>query len=275
MTIIKTIASRSAPVTAANRGIARARVDEAATASERAERGTRRLMTSAVTGQKAAALTATLGVAAASWVHAVERMGGMNMGVATTLGSFGFFVALWAPMMAANDASGAATGGGEASGNGPGHARHAVVTSQSYRAVWTCIGVVVYALYRPYGTLSRRRGRDRCGDRTSSRPLKAPVSAGADRDPSLRTAVRGRVRGLEHRADGARSSVAVERGEEDIAWMSVIAAVVVAQKLLPANAAIDLPVAAAIVGLVDPGPGGAIRGARTHANDVTQRGSET
>lgn len=39
-----------------------------------------------------AALTATLGLAAASWVVAVRQMKGMDMGVATRLGSFAFFV---------------------------------------------------------------------------------------------------------------------------------------------------------------------------------------
>jgi predicted metal-binding membrane protein len=34
-----------------------------------------------------------------------------------------------------------------------------------------------------------------------------------------------------------------------VPWMAVIAVLVLAQKLLPAKAAIDLPVAAAIVGL--------------------------
>jgi predicted metal-binding membrane protein len=34
-----------------------------------------------------------------------------------------------------------------------------------------------------------------------------------------------------------------------IAWMSVIAALVLAQKLLPARAAVDVPLALAIVGL--------------------------
>ncbi|MDQ1717860.1 MAG: hypothetical protein QOE89_1813, partial [Pseudonocardiales bacterium] len=48
-----------------------------------------------------AALAVTLGVAAASWVVAVRQMSGMDMGVATQLGSFGFFVVLWALMMAA------------------------------------------------------------------------------------------------------------------------------------------------------------------------------
>ena len=50
------------------------------------------------TAATAAALT---GLAAASWVVAVHRMDGMDMGVATELGSFAFFVAAWVPMMAA------------------------------------------------------------------------------------------------------------------------------------------------------------------------------
>jgi hypothetical protein len=58
-------------------------------------------MTSARTAATAAALTATLGLAAASWVVAVRQMNGMDMGVATGLGSFAFFVALWVSMMAA------------------------------------------------------------------------------------------------------------------------------------------------------------------------------
>ena len=51
--------------------------------------------TSARTAATAAVLTATLGLAAASWVVAVRLMNGMDMGVATTLGSFTFFVVLW------------------------------------------------------------------------------------------------------------------------------------------------------------------------------------
>jgi predicted metal-binding membrane protein len=41
----------------------------------------------------------------------------------------------------------------------------------------------------------------------------------------------------------------VATGVMSVAWMSVITVVVGAQKLLPARAAIDLPVALAIVGL--------------------------
>jgi NAD(P)-dependent dehydrogenase (short-subunit alcohol dehydrogenase family) len=53
------------------------------------------------TAPTAAALAATLGLAAAAWVVAVRQMDGMDMGVATELGSLAFFVAAWVPMMAA------------------------------------------------------------------------------------------------------------------------------------------------------------------------------
>jgi hypothetical protein len=49
----------------------------------------------------AAVVAATLGLAAASWVVAVRRMNGMDMGVATALGSFPVFVILWMWIMAA------------------------------------------------------------------------------------------------------------------------------------------------------------------------------
>jgi hypothetical protein len=45
-----------------------------------------------------AAMTAAPGLAAASWVVAVRQLNGMDMGVATRLGSFAFFVALWVSM---------------------------------------------------------------------------------------------------------------------------------------------------------------------------------
>ena len=54
-----------------------------------------------MTAARVAALTATLGLAAASWVVAVQQMNGMDMGVGTQLGPFAFFVVLWVTMMAA------------------------------------------------------------------------------------------------------------------------------------------------------------------------------
>jgi len=51
-------------------------------------------MTSRRTAATAAVLAATLGLAAPSWVVAVRQMNGMDMGVATELGSFAFLVAV-------------------------------------------------------------------------------------------------------------------------------------------------------------------------------------
>src|ERR1700738_1758740 len=108
--------------------------------------------TSARTAATATMLTATLGLAAASWVVAVRLMNGMDMGVATTLGSFTFFVVLWVSMMAAMMLPGAA----------PAVLRRAHATGVravplfvgSYLAVWMLVGVAVYALYRPHGAFT-------------------------------------------------------------------------------------------------------------------------
>jgi predicted metal-binding membrane protein len=53
-------------------------------------------------------LTATLGVAAACWAATAWLMDGLDMGVATRPGAFGFFVAAWVTMMAAMMLPGAA-----------------------------------------------------------------------------------------------------------------------------------------------------------------------
>src|ERR1700722_8367907 len=103
------------------------------------------------TAATAAALTATLGLAAAAWVVAVRQMNGMDMGVATRLGSFAFFAALWVPMMAAMMLPGAAPAVvRRAHASGP--VRAVPLFLGSYLAVWALVGVAVYALYRPHGT---------------------------------------------------------------------------------------------------------------------------
>src|SRR5260370_16843427 len=59
------------------------------------------VVTRAMPAATAAALTGTLGLAAACWVIAIGQMNGMDMGTATQLGSFGAFIAVWVAMMAA------------------------------------------------------------------------------------------------------------------------------------------------------------------------------
>src|SRR5260221_4549869 len=198
--------------------------------------------TSATTAGRAAALTATLGLAAASWVVAVRHMNGMDMGVATQLGSFEFFIALWVAMMAAMMLPGAAPAvlrSTYARG-----VRAVPLFVGSYLAVWTLVGVVVYALYRPHGSFG----------------AGAPViAAGVYELTPLKQHFRRRCResvdsGFEFGLCCVGSSIGltlmlVALSVMSVSLMSVIAILLFAQKLLPTKAAIDLPVALAIVGL--------------------------
>src|SRR6266581_2591744 len=108
---------------------------------------------SAGTAATAATLTATLGLAAACWVAAVRQMSGMDMGVATRLGSFAFFAAVWVTMMAAMMLPGAVPAvvrRVQASGR----LRGVPLFLGSYLAIWALAGVAVYALYRPHGVVA-------------------------------------------------------------------------------------------------------------------------
>jgi predicted metal-binding membrane protein len=189
------------------------------------------------------ALTATVGLAAACWAVAAWLMDGMDMGVATQPGSFGFFAAVWVTMMAAMMLPGAA----------PAVARHArlsgtvraaVPFAGSYLAVWSLAGVVAYALDRPHG------------------PLAAGVvviAAGAYELTPAKRHFRRRCReesgsGLAYGLCCAGSGIGlmamlVALGVMSLLWMSIVAVLACAQKLLPAKAAIDVPLALALIGL--------------------------
>ena len=198
--------------------------------------------TSTPTAATAAALTATLGLAAVSWVVAVRQMNGMDMGVATQLGSFAFFVALWVAMMAAMMLPGAAPAVLRSA-----HARGVRTVPLfvgSYLAVWTLVGVAVYALYRPHGSIAAGA---------------LVIAAGIYELTPLKRRFRRSCResvgsGFEFGLCCVGSSIGlmlmlVALSVMSGTWMAVVAALVLAQKLLPAKAAIDLPLALAIVGL--------------------------
>jgi len=200
------------------------------------------VVTRATPAATAAALTATLGLAAACWVIAVWQMNGMDMGTATPLGSFGFFIAVWVAMMAAMMLPGAAPAVLRRARAGG--VRAVPLFAGSYLAVWALAGVAVYAAYRPHGTLAagvvviaaaiyevtplKRHFRRRCRETTGSGFRFGLCCAGS----SL---------GL--------MAMMVALGVMSIAWMAVIGVLVLAQKLLPAKTAIDLPLALAIAGL--------------------------
>jgi predicted metal-binding membrane protein len=199
-------------------------------------------LTSAGTGATAA-LTATLGLAAAAWVVTVRQMDGMDMGVATRLGSFAFFAAVWVPMMAAMMLPGAAPAvlrRAQASGR----VRAVPLFVGSYLVVWALVGVAVYALYRPHGSLAAG---------------VVVIAAGVYEFTPVKRHFRGRCReglgsGFGFGLCCVGSSIGlmlmlVVLGVMSLPWMCVITVLVLAQKLLPAKAALDGPLALAIVGL--------------------------
>jgi predicted metal-binding membrane protein len=200
-------------------------------------------MTRARNAATAAALTATLGLAAASWLVAVEQMSEMDMGVATRLGSFAYFVALWVSMMAAMMLPGAAPAVLRCA-HASGRVRAVPLFVGSYLAVWALVGVAVYALYRPHGSFAAGA---------------VVIAAGVYELTPLKQHFRRRCResvrsGFEFGLYCVGSSIGlmlmlVALSVMSVPWMFVITVLVLAQKLLPAKAAIDMPLGLAIVGL--------------------------
>ncbi len=191
----------------------------------------------------ATALTATLALAALAWVVAVEQMSGMDMGVTTELGSFASFLAAWAAMMASMMLPGAAPAVVRRA-RGDGRLFGAPLFALSYLAVWALVGVPVYALDQPHG---------------SATAGLLTIAAGIYELTPLKRECRSRCR--EEARSGARfgincvgssmglMAILAALGLMSIVWMAVITVVVLAQKLMPPRAAIDIPLALAIVGL--------------------------
>jgi predicted metal-binding membrane protein len=167
----------------------------------------------------------------------------MDMGVATRLGSFAFFVPLWVSMMAAMMLPGAAPvvlRRAHASGG----VRAVPIFVASYLAVWTLVGVAVYALYRPHESFAAGA---------------VAIAAGLYELTPLKKHFRRRCQesvrsGFEYALCCVGSSIGlmlmlVALSVMSVTWMSVIAVLILAQKVLPAKAAVDVPLALAIVGL--------------------------
>jgi predicted metal-binding membrane protein len=192
-------------------------------------------------GTREAAGAATLGLASAAWVVAVRQMQGMDMGVATELGSFGFFLAAWVPMMAAMMLPGAVPAVSRFV-RVDGRLRGVPLFVVSYLAVWALVGVVAYLVYRPHGTTLAGI---------------AAIGAGVYELTPLKRASRRRCResvrsGVHFGLFCVGSSIGlmvmlVALGVMSVAWMSVVAVLLVAQKLLPPTAYLDMPLALAIV----------------------------
>jgi predicted metal-binding membrane protein len=114
----------------------------------------------------------------------------------------------------------------------------------SYLAVWALAGLPVYALDRPHGSVAagavaiaagvyeltplKRHCRRRCRDSVGSGFAFGLYCVGSSIGLML---------------------ILVALDVMSIAWMSIIAVLVLAQKLVPAKAALDVPLALAITGL--------------------------
>jgi predicted metal-binding membrane protein len=186
-------------------------------------------------------VASTLGLAVAGWVVAIRQMQGMDMGASTELGSLGFFMGAWVPMMAAMMLPGAAPAVSRFV-RAKGQVVAAPVFAASYVAVWALFGLAVYAVYKPHST-------------TLAGVLV--IAAGLYELTPLKRYCRRRCRssvrsGLQFGAYCVGSSIGlmvvlVSLGVMSIAWSIVVAALVLAQKLLPPRARVDVPVALAIV----------------------------
>src|SRR5262245_21226246 len=189
------------------------------------------------------AVSVVLGLAAVAWVVTVRQMRGRNMSVATQLGTFAFFVALWAVMMTAMMLPGL-TPAVWTRARTTGAVRAVVPFAASYLVVWTLVGALIYALYRPHGT---------------SAAGLVVIAAGLYELTRLKQHCRRCCRassrsGFSFGLYCVGSSIGlmvmlVARGGMSVTWMLVIAALVLAQKLLPVKAAIDVPLALAIIAL--------------------------
>jgi predicted metal-binding membrane protein len=199
--------------------------------------------TAMTTAQMVPVLAVVLGLAAACWVIAVRQMTGMDMGVATQLGSFAFFVGMWVPMMAAMMLPGTAPA---VAIHTRGRLRAVPLFVVLYLAVWTLFGLAVYVLYRPHGTVAAG---------------VVAIAAGAYELTPLKRHFRRRCYYRDSNCSGfmfglycVGSTVGlmlmqIAFGIMSVTWMVVVAVLASAQKLLPAKTAIDVPLALAIAGL--------------------------
>jgi predicted metal-binding membrane protein len=191
----------------------------------------------------ALALTATLGVAAASWVITIRLMHGMDMGISTRLGSFPFFIAAWVSMMAAMMLPGA-TPAVFRRAQTSGRLRTVPLFVGSYLVVWALVGAALYIVYRPHGPLAAGA---------------VVIAAGLYELTPLKHRFRQRCQemmrsGFEFGLCCVGSSLGLmlmllALGVMSVTWTAVVAVLALAQKVLPPKAAIDAPLALAIVGL--------------------------
>ena len=200
-------------------------------------------MTAPRAAAPAIALAVALGLAGACWAASAWLIHGMDMGVATRPGPFGSFAAMWVTMMAAMMLPGAAPAVARRAA-ASGTVRAALAFTGCYLGVWALTGVAAYALDRPHGALAAGA---------------VVIAAGCYELTAVKQHFRRRCReeagsglgyGLCCLGSGiGLMAVLVALDVMSLLWMSVVAAVGCAQKLLPARAMVDVALALALIGL--------------------------
>ena len=239
------------------------------------------------------AVAGLLAVALATWVVTIERMRGMDAGPGTDLGGLAWFVGVWvtmtaammlpsaAPMVAAVRRAAAGRGGR------PAPAAATALFVGGYLVAWTAYGLIAYGAYRllaahPPGWIAWDRGG----------PVVvglAVAAAGAYQLTPLKRAClrhcRTPLHFVMHRWRPGRGG-AVAMGTEhggwcvgccaglmvvlfavgvmSLWWMALVAAVIFAEKVLPAGERLAVPVAVCLLALgaviaVAPGRAGVTR----------------
>lgn len=187
-------------------------------------------------------MAGTLGLSAGCWAVSVWVVSVMDMGPATGLGSFGMFVAGWVVMVAAMMLPGAVPAvvrRARAGGLGT-----ATQFTASYLGVWALLAIPVYLLYRPHGTLAAAVVVLAAGLYELT-PVKRHFRRGCRDCP--RSGVRF---GLQCAGSSAGfMAMLVALGVMSIPWMVVTGVLALAQKLLPASAALDVPLGLALIAL--------------------------
>jgi predicted metal-binding membrane protein len=217
-----------------------------------------------------------IAVGTGCWVVAANRMDGMDMGPGTELGAFGWFVGVWATMMAAMMLPslvpmGATYVRAGNAGRGSGEARPFVATvafAAGYLLTWAAAGLAAYALIEVVRSLDPRfLAWDKGGPYVAGAviagaaiyeltPLKAACLRNC-RDPRLLVERRrpGRLgalwTGIEHGGFcvgccWALMAALFALGVMSIGWMVLIAAVIAIEKLLPR---ISLAILGIVLGL--------------------------
>ena len=159
------------------------------------------------------------------------------------LGTPAVFAATWLTMMAAMMLPGAVPAVGRAAA-ASGRVLTVPIFAGTYLAVWSAVGLLVYAMYLPHGAAA-----------TAIVALAAGIYELTPLKRACRERCRHTVRSGAHfgiycvGSSVGLMAMFVAVDVMSMAWCVAVGALITAQKLLPPRAWVDVPVALAIIGL--------------------------